>query len=183
MNQYPPSGYGYPPVVPPPAPRRGPLGIILLVLGLLLVAAGLIVGLAGQGGGGKTTTNNNNPNQSTHAPNATASFTRTPRPTNTPQPPTATAQPLGQIYGGWEQTDPSTGSTVRFEFYPDGTVVITMDTQSVSSTFEIVDADTITILPDVNGYITASLTLDYVVNGNTITLTANGESQDLTRVW
>jgi outer membrane biogenesis lipoprotein LolB len=86
-----------------------------------------------------------------------------------------------QIIGKWEYTDPDLNATMTFDFQKDGKLTISAADQSIDATYSWEDADTIKLVVTLGEETDESMG-DIKITGDTLTLTIDGESQDLTRV-
>ncbi len=85
------------------------------------------------------------------------------------------------LYGKWSLADEASGMTMEFEFKQDGTLTLGVSGMSVDMKYEFVDDDTIK-LTGMEALGGTDTTMDWKVEGDTLTLTADGQAQTLTRV-
>lgn len=84
------------------------------------------------------------------------------------------------LYGKWSFS--SEGASYTMDFKSDGTVLIVYgETTNISSKYEFVDDDTITMYPP-EAITGDPITFDFKINGDKMDMTANGVTQVLTRV-
>jgi hypothetical protein len=85
-----------------------------------------------------------------------------------------------QIIGKWEGNDPDLGGQMTFEFMKDGKAQITVSSMTLGVTYTWVDDDTIELSIDMAGQ-TETQQMDVAVNGNTLSLTSDGQTVEFTK--
>ena len=86
------------------------------------------------------------------------------------------------LYGKWGYEEPSSGMTIEFEFKQDGTLTMGASGITFDMKYEFVDDDTIKIVDETGMFGGEDATMDFKVNGDTLSLTVEGETMDLKKV-
>jgi hypothetical protein len=85
------------------------------------------------------------------------------------------------LVGKWQASDETLGATFTFDFRADGTVGMDFAGMVVDGTWAAVDADTITLTVSMLG-MAEDTTVDYVLSGDTLRLTIEGQPLEFERV-
>ncbi len=85
------------------------------------------------------------------------------------------------LVGKWQASDETLGATFTFDFRADGTVGMDFAGMVVDGTWTSVDADTITLTVSMLG-MNENTTVDYVLSGDTLRLTIEGQPLEFKRV-
>lgn len=86
------------------------------------------------------------------------------------------------LYGKWEYADAASGLTMQFEFKQDGTLTLGASGITFDMKYEFVDDDTIKLTDSEMLTGASDTTMDFKVEGDKLTLTADGQAQVLTKV-
>jgi hypothetical protein len=86
-----------------------------------------------------------------------------------------------QIVGKWQYADSDLGEVV-FEFQKEGKLSLTAAENSMEGTYTWVDEDTINFVFTFEGETMQPYDADLKIDGDTLTMTINGEAEVLTRV-
>jgi uncharacterized protein (TIGR03066 family) len=86
-----------------------------------------------------------------------------------------------QLIGKWEYTDPDINATMTFDFQKEGKLVVSAEGITLDGSYTWEDADTINLVMTFGDESDESLA-DVKIVEDTLTLTVDGETQELTRV-
>jgi hypothetical protein len=85
-----------------------------------------------------------------------------------------------QLVGQWQYTDPDTNIAFIFDLQTEGKLVISAEGNTLEGTYSWVDADTINLAMTF-GEQSDETPADVKIDGDTLTLTIEGEAQTFTR--